>query len=262
MKKNLLICAAIVMTLLTLCSCEIQNTKTSDSSNEEAQLIADIPTTQYFTDEAVPDDDAELIAEAGINAPSAMNKQQWHFSVVTNKEILEQISEDMSANRPERTPAEKSENASEEAASDNTDAKPSDNAPEKAASDDTDSKPNDRKDGTQKMQMNKAGISDAPLAIVVSCAEGSEFDAGLACQNMSATANLLGYGTKIISSPVIALNGEKQTEYKEQLGIPEDQTAVAVLLVGKEDTSADPETDGYTGATQRNPFNDMVTYVE
>ncbi|MCR5331809.1 MAG: hypothetical protein K6E62_11590 [Lachnospiraceae bacterium] len=63
----------------------------------------------------------------------------------------------------------------------------------------------------------KAGIADAPLAIIISCAEGNEFDAGLACQTMSVEAQLLGYGTKIISSPTIALNGEKQAEYKDKL---------------------------------------------
>ena len=49
-----------------------------------------------------------------------------------------------------------------------------------------------------------------------------ELDAGLACQNMSVAAQLLGYGTKIISSPTLAVNGENQAVYQEQLGIPED----------------------------------------
>lgn len=49
---------------------------------------------------------------------------------------------------------------------------------------------------------------------------------------MSAEAQLLGHETKIISSPTIALNGEEQQTFRELLGIPEDQSAVAVLLVG------------------------------
>lgn len=107
----------------------------------------------------------------------------------------------------------------------------------------------------------KAGLTDAPLAIVVSCADGSELDAGLACQNMSVTAQLLGYGTKIISSPTMALNGEKQAEYRQLLGIPENQSAVAILLIGREDTSVDESADGYTGATARKPSEELVTYV-
>lgn len=106
----------------------------------------------------------------------------------------------------------------------------------------------------------KADITGAPLAIVVSCAEGSELDAGLACQTMSVTAQLLGYGTKILTSPTIALNGEKQEEYRQLLGIPEDYSAAVVLLVGYADSSME-ETDGATGATERSPLDEQVTYV-
>ena len=105
----------------------------------------------------------------------------------------------------------------------------------------------------------KAGITDAPLAIVISCKEGSEFDAGLACQNMSAEAQLLGYGTKIISSPTIALNGEEQEACRELLGIPDDQSAVAVLLIGKADTSSDA--DAVSAETTRKDADEVVTKV-
>ena len=79
---------------------------------------------------------------------------------------------------------------------------------------------------------------------MISCKEGSEFDAGLACQNMSAEAQLLGYGTKIISSPTIALNGEGQETFHELLGIPDDQSADAV-----------------TAATTRKDADEVVTKV-
>ena len=59
----------------------------------------------------------------------------------------------------------------------------------------------------------------------------------------------------------MALNGANQAEYKELLGIPENQAAAAVLLIGKEDTSIDESVDGYTGATERNPMDETVTYV-
>ena len=59
----------------------------------------------------------------------------------------------------------------------------------------------------------------------------------------------------------MALNGANQETYKELLGIPAEYAAVAVLLVGYEDTSMDETVDGYTGATERNPLDTMVTYV-
>ena len=76
---------------------------------------------------------------------------------------------------------------------------------------------------------------------------------------MSAEAQLLGYGTKIISSPTIALNGAQQDAYRELLGIPEDQSAVAVLLVGRDDTSLDA--DAVTAATTRDAASELVTKV-
>ena len=99
------------------------------------------------------------------------------------------------------------------------------------------------------------------MAIIISCQDGSEFDAGLACQNMAAEAQLLGYGTKILASPTIALNGEKQEEYRQLLSIPEGQSVVAVLLVGTEDTSVSAKTDGVTGPSERSPYEEMVTVL-
>ena len=120
-------------------------------------------------------------------------------------------------------------------------------APENGADAENAPPADDKAVATQNTSAVKAGIADAPLAIVVSCSTGAELNAGLACQNMSVTAQLLGYGSKIISSPTIALNGEKQEEYREVLGIPEDYTAVAILLIGYEDTTVDQTADTYSG---------------
>ena len=170
--------------------------------------------------------DLQAILTAGVNAPSAMNNQPWHFSVVTDADVLQQIADGMSAGMPPAgMPAPEGGQTPPPAAPGGSGA--------------------------------KAGITDAPAAIIVSCREGQDFDAGLACQTMSIEAQLLGYGSKIISSPTIALNGENREMYRELLGIPSDCSAVAVLLIGREDVSA----DGSTGATERNPMEDTVTFV-
>ena len=149
-----------------------------NSVNEAVELVKDIPTTQYFTDEAVSEDDIETILLSGVNAPSAMNQQPWHFSVITSSSVLQQIADDMSNAMPSgAAPAGAPENGA-----DTENAPPAD---DKAAA-------------TQNTSAVKAGIADAPLAIVVSCSTGAELNAGLACQNMSVTAQLLGYGSKII----------------------------------------------------------------
>ena len=89
-------------------------------------------------------------------------------------------------------------------------------------------------------------------------ADGRENDSKVPIREKLQTS----YGSKIISSPNIALNGETQEEYRAVLGIPEDYTAVAILLIGYEDTTVDQTADTYSGATERNPMTDVVTYVE
>lgn len=212
-----------------------------------ADLIADIPTIQAFTDE----EDMNKILSAGINAPGAMNGQNWHFTAITDTDVMQRIAEGMESGRPVGA-----------LSTEGTAQQPEDPPPVGDASAEQ-GNGNTVPPSTPPMIASgghaKAGITDAPLAIVVSCKEGSEFDAGLACQNMSAEAQLLGHGTKIISSPTIALNGEGQQTFRELLGIPEDQSAVAVLLVGMKNTSLD--TDAVTAATTRDFAEKVVTKV-
>ena len=289
-KKHLILPSALLL------SCMLGAAGFAEESQDAAiSLVTDIPTTQYFTEEAVAEADIETILLAGVNAPSAMNGQKWHFSVVTDPEVLEQIAGDMGggmgfgggtppagfspdgAGMPEgmempeggempampegaEMPAmpegvEMPDGAEMPAMPEGTEIPEGTEMPEGAEGFAAPAMP------AGGSGASKAGIADAPLAIIVSGASESELDAGLACQNMSVTAQLLGYGSKIISSPTMALNGTNQETYKELLGIPAEYAAVAVLLVGYEDTSVDETVDGYTGATERNPLDTMVTYV-
>jgi len=47
---------------------------------------------RIYLDKMIPDDEVEMILEAGRWAPSASNKQPWEFLVIRNKEILKEIS--------------------------------------------------------------------------------------------------------------------------------------------------------------------------
>ncbi len=241
MKKTFLLILCISILSASLCGCGTDTKENPPEPKEQsaAEIIMDIPTTQYFTDETVSDDDTKKILLAGINAPSAMNGQKWHFTAITDKDVLQKIADSMGI--PGGAP-------------------PSDmKLPEGASSKD---QGGEKTAPPSEKKTVKAGLTDAPLAIVISCPEGADFDAGLACQNMSAEANLLGYGTKILSSTAIALNGEKKPEFDKMLNIPDGYSTVAVLIVGKKDTSVDQNADTYASATPRNPFDETVTYVK
>ena len=269
-KKLLAAGAATVLLCATLCGCTPARNEapatdaapqeaSSVTSADAAAILTDISTTQYFTEQAVDREDMETIIQAGINAPSAMNGQPWHFSVITDAEVLQQISEGMGgAMSFGGTPQE---GADAEMTPPEGMTPPEDMEGEMPEGMTFPGGEMPAAPGGGSGGMNQAGITDVPLVIVVSCKAGSELDAGLACQNMSATAQLLGYGTKIVISPTMALNGANQDAYRELLGIPEDHSAAAILLIGHEDTSVDTSADGYTGATARNPAEDMVTYI-
>lgn len=326
MKQKLsgFISLSLALALLCGCSSSTQNstskTETDASSQETTQaqmqpeesdtqtvdaaaLVADIPTTQYFTEDAVADEDLEQILLAGVNAPSAMNGQPWHFSVVTDDAVLQDISDEMSAAMaaPSAETAPPADTEAEDAGSTEADTEESTEASDSAeqSTEDTEVPAEESEDTVDAASAEvtedtaiedtetdmtaeeaageeaetempapaastktKAGLTDAPVAIIISCANGSELDAGLACQNMSVEAQLLGYGTKILSSPTIALNGSRQAEFYEQLGVPAGYTVVAVLLIGVEDTSVDQAADTYTGATERNSIENVVTYIK
>ena len=67
-------------------------------NKQDRSYIFDMPTDQAFLQEQVKSSDIEKILNAGINAPSGLNKQPWHFCVMTNdnqisKKIEAQLNE-------------------------------------------------------------------------------------------------------------------------------------------------------------------------
>ncbi|MCL2797422.1 MAG: nitroreductase family protein [Firmicutes bacterium] len=59
--------------------------------NDTLTNIAKRYSCRSFTDKVIADADLRAIADAAIQAPSAMNRQGWHFAVVKNKALLSEI---------------------------------------------------------------------------------------------------------------------------------------------------------------------------
>ena len=109
----------------------------------------------------------------------------------------------------------------------------------------------------------KAGLGDTPLAIIVYMDESTpspnpSFDCGLAVQNMYLAASALGYGVKIVSSPAMTLNGKDHDRICETLGADPSLTALAVLLVGKTEASA----DAVSGASTRADTEEKTSRIK
>lgn len=248
------------MLVLSLSACT-NNTSTNGMAkyDDATKVLTEVKTTQFFADEKIADEDIEKILSAGVNAPSAMNTQPWHFTAVTDEEVVKKLADAMSSMKP---PAMKNgEPGMPPAMPGGKEGKqPPAELPEgkEPPADAPKDMPKPPEGGAEFSKIpNKAGIGDAPLTIVISCKEGSELDAGLAIQNMSAEAQLLGYGTKIMTAPTMALNND---EYKEMLSVPEGQKIAAVLIVGKPATEED-NPDAVSSATTRNAFDEVVTII-
>ena len=250
--------AALILAIV-LASCTV-----AAFAEDAIQTILNAKTTQAFAQDPVSDEDMNTILVAGLSATSAINQQPWFFAVVTNQEIMDEISGAGFGGMPSGMPAGDM---------------PEGFAPPEGASfpEGMPAMPNGG-DMSQNMPEGsgmpqgvpaagsgsaKAALGDSPVAVIIYMNENTSspnasFDCGLACQNMVIAANALGYGTKIISSPTMSLNGENHDALCEKLGVDPSLSAVAVLLIGK----TDAEVDGATGATTRNAIDEKVSFVK
>lgn len=240
----------VLLLVLSLCMGSI-----GACAEDAIQTILNAKTTQAFTQDTVPEEDLNTILEAGTSATSAINQQPWYFAVVTNQEVMDEIAASSGfGSAPSGMPAGELPKGFESPES----------APEVPADGTTTS------DGAMPQGIPAAGsgsakaaLGDSPVAIIIYMDENTSspnasFDCGLACQNMVIAANALGYGTKIISSPTMALNGENHDALCEKLGVDTSLSAVAALLIG----TADTEVDGATGATTRSAVEEKVSFVK
>ena len=61
--------------------------------NETMKTLLNRRSIRAYKPEQIKDEELQNILEAGKFAPSAMNQQSWHFSVVQNPEVLTRINE-------------------------------------------------------------------------------------------------------------------------------------------------------------------------
>ena len=90
--KSLLIAAGV----MTLASCNQQRIDTSDEPADPSFYVLNNIMTRVsvrqFTDEPIARYELEEILKAGLQAPSAMNAQDWQVRIVTNQEMLNTLS--------------------------------------------------------------------------------------------------------------------------------------------------------------------------
>lgn len=146
-----------------------------------------------FESTPVKDEDVKAIVEAAIWAPNAMNAQNWHFSVVTNADMIEEMSEAVKKGMREAPVPFLQERGNDPAFH---------------------------------------AFFHAPMAIVISRKEEKYtfFDCGMAAENICLAAKELGYDSCVTGSTEFMFAGEP--ELRAKLQIPEDYVFACAIPIG------------------------------
>ena len=89
------------MTIMTtLCGCQTNETSMKDSETPVIDAIMARRSIRQYKNTPVPRELLQKIAECGVNAPNAMNKQEWEVRIVDDENYLNEVTELMKVDMP------------------------------------------------------------------------------------------------------------------------------------------------------------------
>ena len=163
--------------------------------NEVMNVILSRRSIRSYTEEPVTAAEIQVLKDAALAAPSAMNRQPWHFTFCANKALLQKINEAGQAQ------------ASAESAD---------------------------KRGRY-VDPNYDVFYKAPLVIFVSAEPDGFFtmlDCGIATQNIVLAAESLGLGSVILGLPRFAFQSPCGDELRAALHFPAGQDFAIAIAIG------------------------------
>ena len=164
--------------------------------NEVLSAISARRSHRAYRPDPLSEEVLSAILQAGLEAPSATNRQPWHYSVVRDAALLQEIHEEaqrvfMAGDTQKRSP--RFQNAD--------------------------------------FQM----FYHAPTVIFIFGEKEfgwTQVDCGIAVENMALAAESLGVGSVILGMPKAAFAGEKGDELRARLQCPEGYDFVIALAIG------------------------------
>ncbi|MCD8291241.1 MAG: nitroreductase family protein, partial [Prevotella sp.] len=94
MKVSFIINIILVIAVIVLCICLAKSCGNKEESNTEEIVLSNITSRtsiRAYEDKIVEKDKVEKLLRAGMAAPTAANKQPWHFIVINDKAQLKAI---------------------------------------------------------------------------------------------------------------------------------------------------------------------------
>ena len=164
--------------------------------NEVIRTILSRRSTRIFKEDPLKDEEIGQILEAAKYAPSGTNQQPWNFTVVSNKELIEEIGLES------KNVAKQSENKHLRDLANNDKFRP---------------------------------FYDAPIVIFIAGdtrALTPKEDCILASQNIMLAAESLGVGSVYLGFPNFAFAGNRREEFVKKLGIPENYEIYLSISLG------------------------------
>lgn len=172
--------------------------------NEVLKTIEKRRSVRGFSNEQISKDDLDKIIKAGFQAPSAMNNQDWHFVVVQNQELINELN----------------------------------NVTKGKLNEEARKRMVDRFNGDE----NFSVFYNAPTLVLVFRQENSHYstlNCGFASQNIVLASESLGYGSCYIGMSTMLFENK---EYYEKLNVPAGYEIAIVIALGKPNKDM-PKTD-------------------
>jgi len=172
--------------------------------NEILRAIKNRRSIRKYKAEQIGDAELQAIMEAAVYAPSAMNQQKWHFTVIQSREMLDKMTNTIRENLLKSS---------------------IDFFIERAKS----------------PEFNV--FHHAPTVVLTTAddkAHFTELDCGAAAENLALAAESLNIGSCLIGMAAFLFESEKAGEVKKELGIPEGYKFIISVALGYKDIENPP----------------------
>ena len=182
--------------MLSLTGCQNENTTMKQFETPVIDAIMARRSIRQYTDQQVPRELLQKIAECGVNAPNAMNKQEWEVRIVDDANYLNEVTELMKVDMPGFVKADA---------------------------------PGFRNAFRNATAIIAVACPDDPMGMTL-------LNVGLMGENMCLAAQELGLGTCVMAGPsVFMTTNEKAKPYLDKLGFTPSYKLRYVLGVGYPD---------------------------
>lgn len=164
--------------------------------NQVLSVISSRRSHRAYKQDQLTQEQIDILLKAGMDSPSAVNRQPWHFTVVQNQKLLDELNKAVWEETMKQNPENRSGRF---------------NDPDFHV------------------------FYHAPTVIFISADRDNywyHMDSGIACQNICLAAESIGLGTVILGMPRAAFQNEKADEFRKALLFPETHDFTIAIAVG------------------------------